>query len=111
MNKLGLGLLAAAFISSSATAGTFIDDRGYKECEQLLTKEFSDSGLTFERQYMVKRSDSARTFFINGFVWNQAGEREQIGSTCVTTPNGRSVLDLESDLGNHVAAEEILASL
>lgn len=111
MNKLGLTLLGAAFFTSSAFAGTYIDDRGYKECERSLSKDFGDAGLTFERQFMVKRSAEERTFFINGYVWNEAGARAQISSTCVTTPNGRDVLQLDTDLGGHIAAEDILAAL
>lgn len=111
MTKLGLSLLAAAFVSTSATAGTAFNDRGLNACERLLTKEYANSGLTFERQYMVERGDAARTFFINGYVRNASGEREQLASTCITTSNGRRVLELETELGNHVAAEKTLASL
>jgi hypothetical protein len=111
MKKLGLTLLGAAFFTSSAFAGTYIDDRGYKECERSLTKDFGDAGLTFERQYMVKRSAAERTFFINAYVWNEAGNRAQVSSTCVTTPNGRDILKLETDFGGHVVAEDILAAL
>jgi|GEM_PF-2183442 len=111
MTKLSLSLLAAIFVSTSAIAGTSFNDRGLKACERLLNQEYANSGLTFERKYMVKRGVAARTFFINGYVLNESGVREQIGSTCVTTPNGRNVIDLESGLGNHVAAEDILATL
>lgn len=111
MNKLGVTLLGAAFFTSSAFAGTYIDDRGYKECERSLTKNFGDAGLTFERQFMVKRGASERTFFINGYVWNDAGSRAPISSTCITTSNGRDILKLDTDLGDHIAPEDILAAL
>jgi hypothetical protein len=111
MKKIALSLFGAAFLTSGAFAGTHIDDRGYRVCERSLTKDFGDAGLAFERQYMVKRSESERTFFINGYVWNDAGDRAQISSTCVTTPNGRDILKLDTDQGDHFGAEDILATL
>ena len=108
---LGLSLITAALLSTTAHASTFKNDRGYKACERSLEEKVSLPGVTFERLYMVKQDDAGRTFFINSTAWNDAGERQTMNSTCITSPNGREVLQLETDLGAHLAAEDIVAAL
>lgn len=110
MKKLALSIASLVLVSGQAFAGTHIDNRGYQACERQLTKDFSDAGVMFERQYMVKRSDENRTFFINKTVWSDAGVRTPVNTTCVTSSNGRDVLDVQSDFGPHVILEDVLAA-
>lgn len=110
MKKLVFTIAALTLLSAQAVAGTHIDTRGYQECERQLTKNFSAAGVMFERQYMVKRSEENRTFFINKTIWNDAGVRTTVNTTCVTSVNGRDVLELESDFGPHMNLEDVLAA-
>ena len=110
IKQIGFSVLAATLLSATAQASTFKNDRGYKVCEQTLTKTMDLPGVTFERHYTVKQSGEKRTFFINKMVWNDAGERAPMTATCVTSQNGRDVLNLDVDMGSHAAVEDILAA-
>lgn len=108
MKKIAL-IALAALMSHQAFASSYLDDRGYRECERQLTEEFSDAGVMFKRQYMVKRSDQDRTFYINKTVWAD-GERTPVASTCVTSINGRNILTMESDFRQSVTVEDLVAA-
>jgi hypothetical protein len=108
MKKLAI-FAFAALASSPVLAGTYIDDRGYRACEQSLTEEFGDNGVMFKRHYMVKRGAAERTFYINKTIWND-GMRTPVASTCVTSVNGRDILDIESDYRQHVEIEDVVAA-
>ena len=108
MKKIAIMALAA-FMSTEALADNYLDDRGYRECERILTEEFANSGVVFNRHYMVKRSEEQRTFYINQTVWSD-GERMPVASTCVTSVNGRKVLDMQSDFRPHVSVEDLVAA-
>jgi hypothetical protein len=108
MNKLAI-FAFAALASSPVLAGNHIDDRGYRVCEQSLTEQFGDNGVVYKRHYMVKRSADERTFYINKTIWNE-GIRTPVASTCVTSVNGRDILDLESDYRPHVDIEDVVAA-
>ena len=109
MNKTLLSIAALTLFSSQALADNYLDTRGYQQCEAELSKTFSDAGVTYKRQYIVKRTSEARTFYINKTIWND-GIRTPVASTCVTSPNGRDVLDMESDFRPHVSVEELVAA-
>lgn len=105
MKKLAIFAAALTF-SGAAFANSIIDSRGYAQCEDTVNREFSDAGLTLNRTYFVKRTDVDRIYYMNGFVWHNDA-REPLAATCVTTPNGRDVLELDTQIGTHVSIEEI----
>lgn len=109
MKKILLAAAAVALFSSQAMADNYLDTRGYQVCEAELNKAFADAGVMFKRQYMVKRSGESRTFYINKTIWNE-GARTPVASTCVTTVNGRDVLNMESDFRPHVSVEDLVAA-
>lgn len=106
MKKSIVGLVAGALLSSTAAASPLVDQRGYKQCEINLDQQFQGAGLAFKREYFLKRTDEARTYYINGYVWD-GEQREELQTTCVTTPNGREVLELESNIGEHIELERV----
>ena len=108
MKKIAI-MAFAALLSTEALADNYLDDRGYRECERILTEEFSNSGVVFNRHYMVKRSEEQRTFYINKTVWSE-GERMPVASTCITSTNGRTVIDMQSDFRPHVSVEDLVAA-
>lgn len=105
MKKLAITAAALAF-SVSAFAGSPIDARGYAQCEDTVNREFVNDGLMLNRTYFVKRTETDRVFYLNGFVW-QNEIREPLAATCITTPNGRNVLELDTQIGTHISIEEI----
>lgn len=108
MKKIAF-IALAVLLGNQAYAGSYLDDRGYRECERTLTEEFGDSGVMFKRHYMVKRTEQDRTFYINKTVWND-GERMPVASTCVTSVNGRQIIELQSDFRPHVSVEDLVAA-
>lgn len=105
MKKLAYCLIAAC-LSAPAFAASPIDARGYAQCADTLNKEFTNAGLMLDRTYAVKRTPTDRVFYINGFVWQQE-IREPLAATCITTRNGRKVLELDAQVGTRIDIEEI----
>jgi hypothetical protein len=109
MKRILLSAVAVTLFSSQAMADNHLDTRGYQACEAELNKSFSDNGVMYKRQYKVKRTSEARTYYINKTIWKE-GVRSPVVSTCVTSADGRDVIATASDFRPHVTIEDLVAA-
>ena len=98
--------LTAALAAGSAAASQLVDQRGYAQCEDIVEREFRNAGLKLNRNYYLKRGETSRIYYLNGFVWDN-NERELLAATCETTSNGREILAVETRIGTHIKIEEV----
>lgn len=103
--KKPLLFLAALAVSGSAFASSsFVDQRAYEQCESTVSQSYAKVDLS--TTYYLKRTDSDRIYYLNGFV-QEDDRREPLTATCVTSRNGLRVLDVDTTVGTHVSIEEL----
>ena len=92
--KAPIYLAAAALISvafapaSFAAPSTHAELRGYQACLEANQDGFT--GLSTQRNYMLSKTDTGRTYYINATAW-QDGQRVKISFSCETTDAGKLV--------------------
>lgn len=109
MKNIALATLTLALSAQAAATTSFVDQRAFEQCEANVSKTYADAGLDLSTTFFLKRTDSDRVYYLNGFVQREDA-REPLTATCVTSRNGLRILDLETTVGTHVSIEE-LASL
>jgi len=98
MKKWFIFAFLAAGVTAQAQGSSVVDNRGYRACETRLTDELKGEGPTFARVYYIERANETRTYYINAHVWANS-ERSPLRATCMTTTNGREILQLTTERG------------
>ncbi|XOV86495.1 MAG: hypothetical protein ACFHX7_16185 [Pseudomonadota bacterium] len=97
-------LFITMFVTSIFSAGAIASppaERGYRTCEDAIMTEFRDAGVVANRDYYFVRKDDKFVYFLNGHVWNEAGERVAGRATCYTTANGRHLIEFKAEFGSY----------
>ncbi|MEX1237899.1 MAG: hypothetical protein WD994_06495 [Pseudomonadales bacterium] len=112
MRKTPLATVATLILglaTSPLALGNEIDDRGYRNCIKALGSEFRTEGLVVDRQIFIQKSAHQKTYFMNGYVWDDS-DRARVKLACITSTSGRNVESLVTDSGEYYLEQGGVAS-
>ena len=98
-------LTSVAFASASfAAPSTHAELRGYQACLEANQDDFA--GLTTQRNYLLAKTDTGHTYYINANAW-QNGQRVKVSFSCETTSTGKLVQNQGVSYNHFISARSV----